>query len=434
MNPLLFLFACQESKIDQQSNDDVTPSQGLDTAEDTDTQDTSVPPPIESMDGMISGMVHILLYTEGEDGERENISWDDAYAGVFPFGKLFVAAYYEDPDTGSYEYLSYDIIENPQPSNNAYQLDISLYEPQNIRVFGVLDYYIDNITGTDEPIGGYNRSIPFEEGMQKNNIDFSILSPLHEERPPCEGSTIEVTGEANITEEYTGGEIAVMLMKTGNRGPIHHTLVQPEVLGGGASGEYLIEPCEDTGYMVLKGVWDHNLNGMFEPFDRSGPYISEPNQSGNPINVSYTNLSDHEIQIPLGDSSGLKLVPFVNLLGTVRPATGIFDDLTSSGTLYVAALQYRPNGELTLSEIEGNSYDMQTFEFDELTGLSSVEWKLTVPSETIAYLWAYIDQEGNGVVNEPQEPLASGGQDDNGKFPTGSSSTSNIDMILAVME
>ena len=131
--------------------------------------------------------------------------------------------------------------------------------------------------------------------------------------------------------------------------------------------------------------------------------------------------------------SGLPTL-FVNLLGTVRPATGTFDELASGGTLYVAALKYRPDGELTTNEIEDNSYDMQVFEFDELTGLSSVEWKLTVPSETIAYLWAYIDQEGNNVVNEPQEPLASGGQDDNGKFPTGSSTTSNIDMILAVME
>jgi hypothetical protein len=434
MSLLIFLLACQDAKPTQQGDTDTTPTGGLDTGSQTETEATSEPPPLEPMDGSIFGTVDILLYTNGEDGERENISWDEAYAGVFPFGKIFVAAYYEDPDTGNYVYISYDIIDNPQPSGNEYQLDISLYEAQDIRVFGVLDYYIDNITGTDEPIGGYNRVIPFEEGMQQSGINFSILSPLHEERPPCEGDSIEVTGEANITESYTGGEIAVMVMQTGNRGPIHHDIVQPEILGGGASAAYLIEPCADSGYMVLKGVWDHNLNGMFDPMDRSGPYISEPNQSGNPINISYTNLADHEIQIPLGESSGLKLVPFVNLLGTVRPASGIFDDITSSGTLYVAALQYRPNGELTILEIEENSYDIEVFEFSELTGKSSMDWKLTVPSETIAYLWAYIDKEGNGVVNEPQEPLASGGQDDNGKFPTGSSSTSNIDMILAIME
>lgn len=434
---LLFcLLACQDSEKDIQEQEGVTPSEeGLDTGSQTASgEPDSQPPPVEAMQGSISGTVDILLYTEGADGERESISWDEAYAGVFPFGKVFVAAYYEDPDTGNYVYLSYDIIEYPQPSGNPYELDISLYEPQDIRIFGVLDYYIDNITGTDEPLGGYNRAIPFQEGMQKAGVNFSILSPLHEPRPPCSGGTIDITGDANITEQYTGGEVAVMLMQTGNRGPIHHTIVQPEVLGGGAFAEYALQPCDASGYMVLKGVWDHNLNGMFEPFDRAGPYISQPNQSGNPISVSYTNLVDYEVQIPLGDSSGLKLIPFVNLTGTVRPANGTFDDLASGGTLYVAALKYRPNGETNVSEIEDDSYDMEVFEFSELTGQTSIDWKLTVPSETIAYLWAYIDREGNGIVNEPQEPLASGGQDDNGKFPTGSSSTGNIDMILATME
>ena len=144
--------------------------------------------------------------------------------------------------------------------------------------------------------------------------------------------------------------------------------------------------------MVLKGIWDHNLNGMFDPMDKAGPYVSEPNQSGNPINVSYTNLSNHEIQIPLGENSGLKLIPFVNLLGTVRPATGTFDELAEGGILHVAALKYRPNGETSVSTLE-DSYDMQTFTFDELSGKTEIEWKLTVPSETIAFTWAYIDRE-----------------------------------------
>jgi hypothetical protein len=434
MNLFFLLLACQESKSSDDGGLDTSTSEELDTATETEVDATSDPPPFEEMQGSISGTVDIVLYTEGEDGEQENISWDEAYAGIFPFGKIFIAAYYEDPDTGEYIYLSYDIVENPQPSGNAYQIDISLYEAQDIRIFGVLDYYVDNITGTDEPIGGYNRAIPFEEGMQQSGVDFTILSPLHKNRPPCERNTIEVTGEANITETYTGGEIAVVLMQAGNRGPIHHSIVQPEILGGGASAEYIVAPCADSGYMALKGIWDYNLNGMFDPFDRSGPYISEPNLSGNPINVSFTNLSNHEIQIPLGDSSGLKLVPFVNLLGTIKPASGTFDDLTTGGTLYVTALQYRPNRELTIAELEENSYDVEVFPFSELTGQTSIEWKLTVPSETIAYLWAYIDKEGNGIVNEPQEPLASGGEDDNGKYPTGSSSTSNIDMILAIME
>ena len=75
-------------------------------------------------------------------------------------------------------------------------------------------------------------TISFENGTQETNINFSILSPLHEERPPCDNNdTIEVTGDATITETYTGGEIAVILMEPGNVGPIHHSIVQPEIFG-----------------------------------------------------------------------------------------------------------------------------------------------------------------------------------------------------------
>ena len=128
------------------------------------------------------------------------------------------------------------------------------------------------------------------------------------------------------------------------------------------------------------------------------------------------------------------LVPFVQLSGTIQAGNGLFDDLSSSGTLYVAALKYRPSGEISIQTLEERSYDYKAVAWDELTGQSNIDWRLTVPSETITYLWAYLDVDDNGYVNEPQEPIASGGEDDNGKFPTGNSATSNIDMILLVME
>ena len=437
MLAFLMLWACQEADKNNQTDSGEFERPEEDDTGSSGSDDTSNPDdnPFVEMEGSISGTIDIQLYALGEDGERESISWAEAYSGVFPFGKIFVGAYYEDPVSGDYKYVGYDIIENPQPSGNAYSIDLAMTESQELRVFGVLDYYIDDITGTDEPIGGYNRSIIFEDGLSESNVNFSILSPLHEERPPCDnGRSIEITGEANITGTYNGGDVAVMLMKPGNIGPIHHTVTTPEVLGGGASGAYRIEACEASGYMILKGIWDYNLNGMFDPMDRYGPYVSQPNESGNPISIAYSNLANYEIQIPLGDGSGLKLVPFVNLLGSIRPASGTFDELAPQGTLYVAALKYRPNGELSVATVENNSYDIQVFQPSDLVGQSSVDWKLTVPSETIAYLWAYIDVESNGMLNEAGEPIASGGQDDNGKFPTGSQSTENINMILATME
>ena len=51
---------------------------------------------------------------------------------VFSFWKIFVGAYYED-DEGNYQYVGYDIVENPQPSGNPYNIDIELIQPEDIR-------------------------------------------------------------------------------------------------------------------------------------------------------------------------------------------------------------------------------------------------------------------------------------------------------------
>jgi hypothetical protein len=400
-------------------------------SEDSDSDGEGFSP--EEVTGTITGTVDIQLFTEGEDGERETISWEDAYEGVYPFGKIFVAAYYEDANTGASRYVGSDVIENPQPTGNQYSIDVSIFQPKDVRVYGILDYYIDDITGTDEPMGGYNRVIPFEGG-DIDEIDFSILSPLKQDRPPCESlGDITITGEATITKTYTGGDVAAMLMEPGVVGPVHSAVTSPEIQGGGGAGDYVLQSCQNLGYMLLIGIWDNNQNGMFDPTDESGPYISAPNQNGNPVSIYYSQLSDYEIQIPLNSGSGLSLVPFVQLSGVVDAGFGnVFGDISDGGTLYVTALKYRPDLDLSVTYIQDESYDFQSFTWAELQGAEEVEWELTVPNETITYLWAYLDHNDNGVVQEPGEAVSNGGEDENGKFPTGNSSTDNIRISLIV--
>ena len=89
----MLFFACQADKIDTANADtDTATNTNAEPAEEEENEDTSNPTPFDPMSGTISGTIDILLYTSGADGERESISWDEAYAGVFPFGKLFVAA------------------------------------------------------------------------------------------------------------------------------------------------------------------------------------------------------------------------------------------------------------------------------------------------------------------------------------------------------
>jgi hypothetical protein len=61
-----------------------------------------------------------------------------------------------------------------------------------------------------------------------------------------------------------------------------------------------------------------------------------------------------------------------------------------------------------------------------------VNWDINVPASTIVYLWAYADTDGDGVVNEADEHVASGGINSTGKLPTGTASTSGITLGLSL--
>ena len=163
---LLSLWACTlgkeitlgDSGINFQRPDEQGSQGG--TEENTDTEEGMA----SSVGGNIVGSIDIELYREWDDGEREPILWD-FYEGVFPFGKIFVAAYYEDA-TGNYIYVGHDVVYNTQPTGNLYDIAVEAPADQPLRVFALLDYYVDDVTGTDEPIGAYNRTIILEDGEE----------------------------------------------------------------------------------------------------------------------------------------------------------------------------------------------------------------------------------------------------------------------------
>lgn len=442
----LVWLACSPGKLTDTSGDFVRDDPNINNQNDSDTNiDTDTNEDTGSdvvlTTGTLTGRIDIQLYRDTVEGDREMLLWDDAYPnGTFPFGKLYVGAFYYN-DFNIPVYVANDIIEAPTPNDNYYELNLQLApNVSEVRIFAVLDYYQDNITGSDEPIGGYPQAIPITSEMTVNDLDFSVLSPMYEPRPPCDTypngdpKTVTIDGLANVTRTYNGGDVAVYVLRPGSVGPIFSTTLTPEVLGGGAEGQYSLEVCEDIGYVSLCGSWDQNQNGMFEPMDRYGSYISAPNENGNPISVKYTDLSDYEVQIPLGASDGLTLLPFMSVSGLVK-ANGLFDELTEGGRLHIAALKFRPQGSISVADIEEiQSYDTMTYEWEELQGKTEVPFMLMAPKETIIYLWAYIDVDGNGYVNESLEPVASAGEDDNGKFPTGNINIEGINMSLKIMD
>jgi hypothetical protein len=73
-----------------------------------------------------------------------------------------------------------------------------------------------------------------------------------------------------------------------------------------------------------------------------------------------------------------------------------------------------------VSDIADASYDYK--EYDTSGGETSFSYSLDVPSNTIAYLLAWDNEDGDSLINESDEAVGSGSSHDNGRLPTGSSS------------
>ncbi|MEC8422979.1 MAG: hypothetical protein VX000_04330, partial [Myxococcota bacterium] len=229
----------------------------------------------------------------------------------------------------------------------------------------------------------------------------------------------------------TGTLTLAMLTTTAGAGPTDFAWVEPTATATGGEGSYSLETCPGQGEMNLVGAYDSNGNGLIDPADTWGSYVSAPDTSGNPISIETSDLSGYEIQVPVGEGdTPLSVVPFVSLTGNVGVAGGTFDDLPSGTTVYVAALKYRPNGALSTASIESDAYDFEKVEWPDLTGTSSFSYNLGVPAGTVVYLWAYADQDVDGLVNETGEAIASSNTDAFGRVETGTTDQS-ADLDLA---
>ncbi len=377
----------------------------------------------------ISGSVTVELYTTDDDGERTTLSWDEATGGSYPFGSIYVAAYYEAED-GTVQYVGDTVIEDPGTDANPYTIPVQLDEPREVHVYAVLDWYQDRVVGSTEPRGIWPDGIELDDGTAAEDIDIAILAPMYG-GGSCD--TVTVSGDVKVAG-YDQGTVVAMLVDTDGNGPYYTgSAVSPTPDGDEATGAYSLEACVGAGTFNLVGCWDRNLNGMYDPTDAWGVFVSEPDTDGNPVSVGSLDLAGYDVQIPFGSGPGVAVVPFVAISGTVQVEDGTFDDLPAGTSVWVAALKYRPNAEFA---IDGSSlaYDVQSFDWAELTGQSSVDWRLDVPANTRVYLWAYADTDGDGTVNESGEPVASGGSDDSGRLDAGTTASTGNDLELAVAE
>lgn len=428
---MALLAACTSGGKAEQSEDAL--NGGGAGADGSTEEDDTVRPPEEDweVEGMVSGNITVELFGEDEDGERYTIEWGSEGYETWPFGPIFVASYELGRDGSAGRYAGTEVISRPEMGENGYELPVRLREDKDIYVYAAIDIEGDGVIGTDDPRGVWPQSIFMTDGQVEDSVDINILAQAESEIVCEGGDTIEISGAAYVTVDYWGGPIAVMLMDSDGNGPYFVNRALPVSAGEGATTSYTLEVCPNMGEMQLVAAWDANRNGIHDGGDVWGVYSATGERNGNPITVGDRNMTNFPVWLPLGDRPGVDVVPFVTMQGTVELASGEpMSTLPAGSNLYVVALKYRPSGDLLVTD-PAVHFDIDTFSWGDLSSAgTTVDWNLLLPSDTIVYLWAFADTDGDGIVNGPGEPIGAFNASDHGKTPTGQEGFGGISIVL----
>lgn len=391
------------------------------TTTTTGTTTTTKDP--EPVSATISGRVWLKLYTTDASGDIVEMDWTETYGG-YPLGGVFVAAYNSDELTGRETYYDQESILTPDVVNGSeYTLDVTLDEAGTVQVYASADAVaVDGVIATYEPVATWPEPLEITDAAAITDVDLTILVPYN----PGGGGGCDITsidGTITITKSWVDGNAAAMLYTTDGDGPYYTTAVTPTPITGGAEADYTLYSCQNAGEVSLYGAWDSNGNSLIDPDDDWGAYLSAPDTDGNPITVGTTALSGYDIQIPFGDIQP-NFVPYVFLGGTLSSSEGFAN--YPGATVYVAAMKSRPNTDFSVSGLDDAAYDWAAYASEDL--LADGAFSLIVPANTVTYLWAYIDEDGDGNVQEAGEALGNA-TGDSGKVATGSRSQTGLTIV-----
>ena len=443
--------------LDGEDSEDDHPDDDSDDSDDDDDDDEDGDDDEEDEDGEIatitvSGTVEVELYTmNGSNREAVDPSvLEEIEALDFPFGAIFVGGYQDPEDTGSEDYKGTDTISLPEWGENPFEMTVVEADmADGLHVYAALDYNQNTIIESSDPTGIWPTEIQVIEGKDVDDVKIVILAEYHESGPggggsggggDCgtdDGTRPIISGPVTVGKQYEGDGVAMLLNADGT-GPVHWTefTVTPDEDGAAGTSSYAMTVCPELGTMQLTGIIDDNSNGLYDPADTNGAYVTAPDTNGNPINVASADLVDYELQIPIinpdtgeEEDNRIELVPYVRISGDITYGSGTFDDLDPGTKVYVAALKYRSDTSVTLASVTANAYDIQEFDWNDVTGEASLPYELLVPGNTELYLWAYADLDLDGTLNEVNEPVASANSSRSGRVTTGMSNLV-LDLLL----
>jgi hypothetical protein len=397
-----------------------------DPDDDTGAPDTDTgTPPIEM--AHVTGTVSVRLTTTTEAGEVVDLSWDDATGGVFAYGGILVAAYTEDEETGALTYRGTTVIAAPTVEENAFDIEIDPTETGEVYLYAALDYWVDGVIGTTEPIGTWPVAVAVSADTPAEGVEIVIVAPWLTGGGGG-GTYVEIAGDVDVTASFDQGAARAMLYDVAGNGPYYTSAEAPLDGDGTGAGEgpYALSVAASFGEADLRAAWDSNHNGLVEPTDAWGAYASSPGTEGNPISIGPDALSGYDLEIPLGDPPAI--VPSVRLEGELRFG-GTFDELPAGANVYAVAMRRKPSPDV-LVETFPEEYHFDTFSGGALVG-ETLAYRLVVPANTGVFLYAFVDVDGDGLVNEAGELVGSYGGG-SGWVAGGNVSQTGLDIRMGV--
>ncbi len=360
-----------------------------------------------------------MLTTTDENGDIIEKPWLEAFPGFtttsgYPYGGAFIGAY-EDIGNDQELFRGSTAVSSPDVVNgSSYSITVTMPEEGPVRVYAAVDApYKDGIIATFEPSAIWPDELALTDGAIVNDVDLTIQIPWDGSDGlgggggggDCGG--VDISGMLTVTQSWGAGQVAALLYDTNNNGLYKANIYDPSPITGGAESPYSLATCENAGSYNLLGAWDSNYNGLIDPADRWGAYISAPDTNGNPITLGNVDLANYEIQVPFGDVAP-NVVPFVAIHGELSSDIG-FDQYPAGSTVFVASLKYKPQPDTSINAMKTSAYDWAEFDAAALQAAplgTTLPYSLVVPANSITYVWAFVDTNNNGVANESLEPVA----------------------------
>ena len=403
---------------DATGDDDTADDDDDDTADDDDN-DTGDDDAVEPFS--LEGDVYLIpTYYEQDENEiwvRMELEWTEVNAAGYPYGKIYVGITenFEEAGNPLLHYTAPTVPADPKNDPTHYLFDPATWPLDEVYVMAIADTWYDTIIS---PWDNMNFHTDAVDTTGEAVLDADIFIDVEHVwngygwvighhgyggggggggGTPCPECywDIDISGDVFLKDSAhvaSTGNSLVAVYNNSNEGPYWFTF--SGMLDGGAQETRV--PWEmNVGAPFtaqIRGAWDWNNNGLFEPGDDWGATVDDLGDQINPWAFSDADISDMDVQVPLDGTNLLLPEPYVTVSGVVMTdGTFEFADLSMDNGLFVGANKNFITPELDPEDLLAQGY---LWGYDQIMNIAgagdSIPYEIWVPRYTTVFLKAGI--------------------------------------------